>query len=113
MKLYKEECIGKFNDLTGNRFGKISVQSIVPKELWKDKRRGVFWKCECDCGNALIVASQSLKNGSTKSYGCGITESTRNRIMIDLTGGKFGKLTVKKQATENEKSLIKGGDVGS
>lgn len=53
-------------DLTGQRFGKLLV-------LEKSNNRchtGVKWICQCNCGNIVEVASQSLKTGRTQSCGC-------------------------------------------
>ena len=54
------------NDLTGNRFGRLTAI-----ERTGDKRWGCYlWRCLCDCGNSHIAASNSLKSGLVKSCGC-------------------------------------------
>lgn len=68
-------------DLTGQRFGKLTVLSKEPTQ--KDKR--TRWLCACDCGNVYIATSYALRNGKTKSCGCGRRK--------DITGQRFGKLT--------------------
>lgn len=57
--------IGKFKDLTGQRFGRLTV--IERAENKKDR---VMWKCKCDCGNEHIVRGNSLVTGRCKSCGC-------------------------------------------
>lgn len=57
-------CSGKFQDLTGKRFGKLVVIERILNI------RPVRWKCKCDCGNSHEVTSESLKNGDCKSCGC-------------------------------------------
>ncbi len=52
-------------DLTGQRFGKLTVLEFVPN----DKQHS-YWKCKCDCGNITIVQSNSLKKSRTISCGC-------------------------------------------
>jgi hypothetical protein len=55
-----------FNDLTGQRFGRLTVLRRAP-----DRRRGVpRWECHCDCGRAVVVQGCHLPNGHTKSCGC-------------------------------------------
>lgn len=58
--------MGKFKDLTGQKFGKL----IVIKKVSKDKYGHTMWLCECDCGNKKIVLGKCLRNGATRSCGC-------------------------------------------
>lgn len=57
----------KAQDLTGQKFGKLSVLSFDHRDTESRKR---FWKCLCDCGNTIIVYQNHLKSGHTKSCGC-------------------------------------------
>ena len=56
----------KFIDLTGKRFGRLTVVKYVDN----DKHRNSRWLCLCDCGKEKIIIGQSLKSGATKSCGC-------------------------------------------
>ena len=76
----------KFIDLTGQRFGKLTV--IERDYSSNHKQTGAYWLCKCDCGNITSVSSSNLRSGSTKSCGCLQTK------LIDLTGQRFGRLTV-------------------
>jgi hypothetical protein len=53
-------------DLAGKRFGKL----LVKERATSRSKSVVHWLCVCDCGNQSIVASQNLKNQTTKSCGC-------------------------------------------
>lgn len=53
-------------DLRGQKFNRLVVISIEPKERLKERE----WLCLCDCGNKIIVKAARLKNGHTKSCGC-------------------------------------------
>ena len=55
----------KMKDLTGERFGKLTVVSF-------DNRRNnrTYWKCICDCGGNRIVSNDHLKNGDITDCGC-------------------------------------------
>lgn len=53
-------------DITGERFSRLTVIGISHR----NERRRYFWKCKCDCGNEIIVSSNNLKSGNTKSCGC-------------------------------------------
>ena len=57
-------------DLTGMRFGKLTVVERVTDHVTKGGYKKVVWKCECDCGNTINVLADSLKSGNTKACGC-------------------------------------------
>ena len=58
----------KREDLTGRRYGRLTVISYN-EEVSKQKGRA-YWNCKCDCGNEVIVRGDSLTSESTKSCGC-------------------------------------------
>jgi len=49
-------------DLTGQRFGRLTVLHMVGS-----KSR---WLCRCDCGNMISVHRRQLLGGNTRSCGC-------------------------------------------
>ena len=53
-------------DLTGKRFGKLTIIGIDHVH----PHNGVYWRCKCDCGNECVVIGSHLRNGHTKSCGC-------------------------------------------
>lgn len=59
--------MGKKVDLTGRKFGRLTVLEDTGK---RNKKGSIFWKCKCDCGNTLNVDSSSLIQKNTKSCGC-------------------------------------------
>lgn len=67
--------MGKFNDLTGLRFGRLKVNSLV---IHKYPQK---WSCECDCGKIVVVTSPSLRSGNTKSCGCLAIELLKGRTI--------------------------------
>lgn len=58
----------KYEDLTGKRFGKLTVLEIAENKSKTDKHKR--WKCLCDCGNYTVKSSAHLKDGNAKSCGC-------------------------------------------
>ncbi len=58
--------MGKFVDLTGQRFGRLTVI----KREGKNKSREALWLCKCDCDKFTKTTTYSLKSGGTKSCGC-------------------------------------------
>lgn len=80
--------MGNFIDLTGKRFGRLTV---IRQAAYKKPKR--LWECICDCGNKVIVPGGYLRDGNTRSCGC-LREELRRRIRNDLTGKRFGRLVV-------------------
>jgi hypothetical protein len=58
--------MGRFIDLTGQRFGRLTVVS----HIGTNKHRKALWLCRCDCGKEKVVNIQLLKNSDVKSCGC-------------------------------------------
>lgn len=52
-------------DLTGQRFGKLYVESFC-----EVRSRKAYWNVVCDCGNRKVVSGNNLVNHATKSCGC-------------------------------------------
>lgn len=57
-----------YKDLTGQRFGRLTVASLVASPAGTNIP--TMWVCVCDCGNSLAVRGYNLKNGNTLSCGC-------------------------------------------
>ena len=91
--LSRAKSKAKVEDLTGRVFNHLTV---IERDLSK---KGTYWLCQCDCGNPILtsVRACNLKNGNTKSCGCLRGKNLKERL-IDLTGQKFGKLTVLEQS---------------
>ena len=56
--------------LTGKRFGKLTVISAEEPYMQPCGRRVGMWLCQCDCGQQTIVRTACLLSGKTKSCGC-------------------------------------------
>lgn len=84
--------MGAKQNLTGKRFGKLTVLKEVPKAERHDLRR-VEWECLCDCGNTTRVITNYLNSGHTTSCGCRRAEACTETFTLDIAGQKFGRLT--------------------
>lgn len=62
--------MGKFIDLTGLRFGRLTVVERVENRITSADGKLSQWKCVCDCGKQTIVTGISLRSGNTQSCGC-------------------------------------------
>lgn len=77
--------MSKFIDLTGQRFGSLTVV----KRVGNSDRGQLRWLCCCDCGHEKVVRGDHLREGKNISCGC--------RKGVDLTGRRFGRLVVLKR----------------
>lgn len=61
-------------DLTGMRFGKLTVVEDSGK---RTKNGTVVWKCVCDCGNTAFVSANNLKSKGHPTISCGCERKKR------------------------------------
>ena len=81
-------CVPKshrFEDLTGQRFGKLIVDHMVQER----KAGHIQWFCHCDCGGTVITTTSQLNSCNRKSCGCLFRPPLK-----DWVGKRFGKLVV-------------------
>lgn len=57
---------GKYEDLTGRRFGMLTVMGRGRT----DGNGKILWVCKCDCGNEIQVNRSSLVHNGRESCGC-------------------------------------------
>ena len=89
--------MGKFIDLTGQKFGYLTVI-----ERDKDKQDCcVNWKCRCVCGNIISTRGTTLRRGQAKSCGCKRNSFIKEKLSEDLTNETFGELKVISLDTDN------------
>ena len=56
--------MGKFKDLTGQTFGKLTVIKRV-----EDQKAGrPMWLCQCECGNLTTVSSTRLSGLTAQGH---------------------------------------------
>ena len=60
----------KIKDLTGIKFGKLTVIEYAGNENPNGLRKLCKWKCLCECGNIKTVLRNNLVSGSTQGCGC-------------------------------------------
>lgn len=61
-------------DLTGLKVGWLTVVIRAP-----NRKKEAMWNCLCKCGNARVVQSMYLREGSAKSCGCANRHVNGNR----------------------------------
>lgn len=80
--------MSKFRDLTGLRFGLLTVL-----EETNERQNGVrIWLCKCDCGNIVKKRHDNITSRHSQSCGC-LQKKSNFYQKVDISGQKFGKLT--------------------
>ena len=90
----------KVVDLSGQKFNRLTV-------LRRDPNRPRYWVCRCECGNIISTFGGNITQGLTKSCGCLNKELTSQRTIEDLTGKRFGNLTVIRRIPGSIKGKVK------
>lgn len=76
----------KYIDLTGKRFGMLTVLGRDEDYILPSGKKALTWKCRCDCGNVKRIYGNALRGGQGS---CGCVSKRKN-----LVGKRFGELTV-------------------
>lgn len=88
-------------DLTGRKFGKLTVISQADSHRKPSGQIVSMWNCKCECGKDVIVSVSELRSGGTKSCGC-----LKHDSFDDLTNKKFGFWTVISKAEAKRTSWL-------
>ena len=75
-------------DLTGKTFGELYV---VERAERQERNGGVWWRCECSCGESYEVPATLLVTG--RRTHCGGKGHARKYAFVDITGQQFHRLT--------------------
>lgn len=85
-------------DLTGRTFGELIVVKQAEDYIVPSGKHFPNWLCMCKCGCQKEILGITLKQGKAKTCGCKINYTPPT--FIDLTGQKFGRLTVIERAED-------------
>lgn len=87
----REGKSNKRKDLTGKKFGKLTVTEM----LYNYKHGRTYVKCKCECGNTNVIRiAYDLKKPGLHSCGCARKEVIKNTCGKDINGKTYGRLTV-------------------
>src|ERR1700722_12446410 len=78
--------MGTFIDLTGEKFGKLTVISRAPNRC-----KMTMWKCQCECGAIKDIGGADVRSGHTTT--CGANACRPQQKKLEVAGQKFGYLT--------------------
>lgn len=74
-------------DLTGQKFGKLTVKSFVEK-----RKNNYMWLCLCDCGTEKVISRGDFKSGHTRSCGCYVKDKVALGIGYTHGYARRGKI---------------------
>ena len=81
--------MGKKIDMSGQRFGKLTVL----REDTSKAGTAAWWICRCDCGEITSAKGTSIRYGTTSSCGCGRIDSlARGSEALTTHGGSKTRL---------------------
>lgn len=78
----------KLIDITGNKYGKLTVLGFDHIGYRKDGKSRSYWKCRCDCGNIVVLRKDGFiyPYSKIKSCGCWHREESSKRPRDKETG---------------------------
>ena len=79
-------------NLYGQTFGRLTVLD------WEGNGK---WRCRCECGNEILVKTDNLKSGNTKSCGCLQKDRASETSFQSLVGQRYGRLVVLERVDNN------------
>ena len=87
--------MGKFEDLSGRKFGKLTAIKISEK-----RGKYYYYLCRCECGNLTVVRGNLLKNGYIKSCGCALKDRNKKPKKLNEYSVDGNEVFVKLSNTE-------------
>lgn len=57
-------------DLTGEKFGRLTVIERAKDIIYPSGQKTTAWYCKCECGNVITASGSDLKRGNIKSCKC-------------------------------------------
>lgn len=106
----KIKCVvcGKTNVQIGHQYGKLTVLSkdVDYKRQHNIQGTQAYFLCKCECGNIVTKRADNLLQNSNLNCGCEKSTKCQEHAeskIVDLTGQKFGLLTVISRNKERSK----------
>lgn len=88
----RQDVIEKYSYLINTKVNKWTILGLDKMKIGKELR--LYAMCECECGTVKPVLVKNLVKNLSKDCGCGRKKTIGENFSKDLTGQKFGRLTV-------------------
>lgn len=73
-------------DITNKTFGNLTVLGIGFRKDFPSRKKTIYWKCKCSCGEITYAIKGDLVHGKKKSCGCIMGQGN---ITHGMSGTKF------------------------
>ena len=93
----------KTAELIGQRFGKLTVT----EDSGQRSGQCILWRCKCDCGGEVLAKRHQLLSGNLTDCGCIPRQYAPKKQAEDLTGRRFGELTVLRRAENDQLGKVR------
>lgn len=94
-----------FIDITGEEYENFKVLRKGSGRYTSGGQYKATWICLCKCGKEFEADSALIRSGRTKSCGC-MNFKDRSKMSEDLSGRKFGRLTVVRRLKPEEVETV-------
>jgi hypothetical protein len=58
----------------------VGFWEVIERVGWDKRKRTSFWRCRCSCGGVHIIPAKSLREGRSRSCGCGGVSKDNDRL---------------------------------
>lgn len=100
--------VNTLKDLTGLKFGMLTVVSRGEDYVSPKGKRRPRWICQCECGGTTLVQSGTLWAGKVQSCGClqkkhasELAIQNAHKRALNIAGERFGRLVAIKPVDHN------------
>ena len=62
--------MAQFKDLTGQRFGRLTILRRAESHIGPNGKKRTMWFCRCDCGSLITTKGENMTSNHTQSCGC-------------------------------------------
>ena len=69
--------MARFNDLTNQKFGRLTVIKRVEDAITEKGNRFTQWLCSCDCGKRVVVCGSALTRKKRPTLSCGCLQKDK------------------------------------
>lgn len=87
--------------MVGQVFSRLTVIEFYGRRNYR-----AFYRCMCECGTECVIEASKLKNGHTSSCGCYHADNNRSVHFMDISGMRFGRLTVIRHSRRRNRQTL-------